>query len=44
MKPIRKNIDRLLKEGTFCGHKKTENTCKKILKYLFITDSVDELI
>ena len=33
MKPIRKNVERLLKEGTICGHKKTENSCKEILKY-----------
>ncbi len=33
MIPIRKNIKRLLKEGTTCGHVKTENTCKQILKH-----------
>lgn len=32
MKPIRRHTERLLKEGTQCGHTKTENTCKKILK------------
>ncbi len=32
MKPIRNNIERLLKEGTTCGHKKTENSCARILK------------
>jgi transposase len=33
MKPIRCNVERLLTEGTTCGHKKTENTCKHILKF-----------
>ena len=32
MKPIRENIERLLKEGTTCGQIKTENSCKFILK------------
>ena len=32
MKPIKKQIEKLLEEGTFCGESKTENTCKKILK------------
>jgi transposase len=32
MKPLRKNVERLLKEGTVCGQVKTENTCKRILK------------
>jgi len=32
MKPIRENIERLLAEGTTCGHKKTENSCAFILK------------
>lgn len=33
MKPIRCNVERLLTEGTMCSHKKTENTCKHILKF-----------
>jgi hypothetical protein len=33
MLPIRKNIERLLTEGTTCGHAKTANTCKNILKH-----------
>lgn len=33
MKPIRTNVERLLTEGTTCGHKKTENSCKQILKF-----------
>lgn len=33
MIPIRNNIERLLTEGTTCGHTKTENTCKNILKH-----------
>ena len=33
MKPIRKNIERLLTEGTTCGHEKTENSCALILKH-----------
>jgi len=33
MKPIRNNIERLLKEGSECDHKKTQNTCKNILKH-----------
>ena len=32
MKPIRENIERLLTEGTTCGHTKTENSCAFILK------------
>jgi len=32
MKTIRENIDRLLTEGTTCGHSKTENACKFLLK------------
>jgi hypothetical protein len=32
MKPIRKQIETLLKEGTTCGNVKTENTCKNLLK------------
>lgn len=30
---IRSNIERLLQEGTLCGHEKTENSCKLILKH-----------
>ena len=33
MKPIRHHVESLLMEGTTCGHKKTENTCKQILKH-----------
>jgi transposase len=33
MIPIRSNIERLLTEGSACGHQKTENTCKLILKH-----------
>ncbi len=33
MIPIRSNIERLLLEGTTCGHVKTENSCKLILKH-----------
>lgn len=33
MKPIRNNIELLLALGAACGHKKTENTCRNILKY-----------
>jgi len=33
MAPIRKNIERQLKKGTTCGHTKTENSCKLILKH-----------
>jgi transposase len=32
MKPIRQNIERLLIEGTACGHEKTENACTFLLK------------
>ena len=32
MKPIREQIETLLKEGTTCGNVKTENTCKNLLK------------
>ena len=32
MKPIRENIERLLTEGTTCGHTKTENSCAFMLK------------
>ncbi len=33
MNPIRKNIERLLEKGSVCGHIKTENICKLILKH-----------
>jgi len=33
MVPIRKNIERLLEKGSTCGHIKTENSCKFILKH-----------
>jgi hypothetical protein len=33
MTPIRKDIERLLTEGTICDHAKTANTCKNILKH-----------
>jgi transposase len=33
MIPIRKDIERLLTDGTTCGHTKTANTCKNILKH-----------
>lgn len=32
MAPLRSQIGRLLEEGARCGHSKTENTCKNILK------------
>jgi hypothetical protein len=32
MKPIRRGVEFLLKQGACCGHKKTERTCKNILK------------
>ncbi len=33
MAPVRRNIERLLAEGTACGDVKTENTCANILQY-----------
>jgi transposase len=33
MRPIRKEIERLLTAGTRCGHAKTANTCNNILKH-----------
>lgn len=30
---IRRNVERLLQEGVVCGHQKTENSCKLILKH-----------
>jgi transposase len=32
MKPIKKQVEKQLEEGTTCGESKTENTCKNILK------------
>lgn len=32
MKPIQKKVELLLKQGACCGHKKTQRTCKNILK------------
>jgi transposase len=32
MKPIRNQVEKLLKEGTTCGDVKTENTCKNLFK------------
>jgi transposase len=32
MVPIRRGIEGLLAEGTVCGHSKTQETCKRILK------------
>lgn len=32
MKPIRRGVERLLMQGKSCGHSKTEETCKRILK------------
>ena len=33
MKTVRTKVEGLLEAGTECGHKKTEGTCEKILKY-----------
>lgn len=33
MLSIRSDMERLLEEGTVCGHQKTENTCQKILRH-----------
>ncbi len=32
MNPIRNKVESLLKQGACCGHKKTQRTCKNILK------------
>ena len=32
MEPIRQKIENLLEQGASCGHKKTQQTCKRILK------------
>lgn len=32
MQPIRKKIEIFLEQGVSCGHKKTQHTCKRILK------------
>ena len=33
MKPIQKEMEKILETGTQCGHSKTEGTCKTILKH-----------
>lgn len=39
---IQRNIERLLLEGTICGHKKTENSCTLIFKHKELLRTVVE--
>jgi transposase len=32
MTPVRRQVERLLAAGTWCGHAKTEGVCREVLK------------